>query len=111
MAPKKKGKPAPKAKDKQQPAARLSASPAASQKPRKKAPAKKSGRRVHGHLDGDLDVEICAKGLLQEVDHMAEEWEMVELLVDPNNLEYINLPSLPANWVESLKIATAAWCQ
>ena len=34
--------------------------------------AKKTGGVVHAGLDGDLDVEVYAKGLLQEADHTPE---------------------------------------
>ena len=60
---------------------------------------------MHAGLDGDLDVEGYAKGLLQEGDHTSDGWETVELFVNPDNPEH--LPSLPENWVESLKTATA----
>ena len=95
MAPKKKAKQAAKAKGKQQPAAGPSAAPPAAPKPLpKKGPAKKSGGGVvHAGLDGDLDVEGYAKGLLQEGDHTPDGWGTVELFVNHDKLEY--LPSLP----------------
>ena len=48
---------------------------------------------VHAGLDGDLDVEVYAKGLLQEGGHTPDGWETVEFFVNLDNVEYF--PQLP----------------